>query len=127
MNEHRSSRATVLCAIGILSLNGCATLIKGGYADVDVTSDPKSAKVYVNGELVGETPITVDLSSEQTHVIEFRKEGFETRTYILGKHVGAGWLVLDLLFWPSLIVDAITGDWYTFDEYEVSVQLEKQN
>jgi hypothetical protein len=118
--------ATTLFAIGILYLIGCATVIKGGYGDIDVKSDPRRAEVFVDGELVGETPITVDLRTNQTHIIEFKKEGFETKTYILHHHLGAGWLVLDLLFWPSLIVDAITGDWYTFDEYEVSVKLEKE-
>lgn len=116
-----------LLVVGSLTLTGCATIIKGSHTGIDIESDPSRAQVYVDGELIGETPLDVALRSNRSHVIEIKKEGFETKTYILNHHIGIGWVVLDLFFWPSLVVDAITGDWHTFDESVVSLDLEKKN
>jgi hypothetical protein len=114
--------------ITLLSVNGCATLFKGGIADVDIDSDPTGAELTIDGENYGETPTTVDLNSNEDHVFEFRKDGYEPATYVLTNHLGAGWVVLDvLLFWPSAIVDGSTGNWYAFDEYDVHVELAEKS
>ncbi len=116
----------VLIAIIIPFINGCATILKGSNETVDINSDPNGAKVYVNGQMLGKTPLQVKLSAKNTHYIEFVKEGYEKKTYILSSSVGGEWIILDILLGVlPLIIDAATGSWYNFDNNYSGVYLEK--
>jgi hypothetical protein len=118
--------ACLLAAV-VLSFSGCATIFQGTSTEVDFSSDPSGAEVYVNGFPKGTTPIEPKLESKKTYNIEFRKEGFETRTYTITNHVQAGWVVLDVLFGlVPVVVDAATGSWYKLDEESVNAVLRKQ-
>jgi hypothetical protein len=94
---------------------------------MDLSSDPSGAKVFVNGHLMGNTPIQLNLTSKHTYTIEFRKDGFENRTVVVNASVGGGWVILDILggLLP-VIIDAATGDWYSLDQDHVNAALEKQ-
>jgi len=107
--------------------NSCATIFKGSHENVDFSSDPSGAKIYINGEYLGKTPLKLPLLSEMTYKIEFRKSGYETKqTYITSK-VGAGWIVLDVVGGLiPILIDAATGDWYGLSQDNVDVVLEKQ-
>jgi hypothetical protein len=108
-------------------LLSCATLFKGTSEELSINSDPQRAQVFINGDLYGETPISVNLESKETYTIEFKKEGYETKTFQLNNHVGAGWIVLDVLGGlVPVIVDAATGAWYHLDQKNVNMILEKQ-
>jgi hypothetical protein len=76
---------------------------------------------------MGKTPVRIKLESKLTYSIEFRKEGFATKTVNIQNHVGAGWIILDILggLLP-IIVDAATGAWYDLDQKNVNAILEKQ-
>lgn len=110
------------------TFTSCATLFKGSTDDVSFSSDPTGAKVYVNGNLLGTTPVQLELKSKNTYTIEFRKEGYDTRTVLLNNSVGGGWVVLDILggLLP-VVIDAATGNWYQLDQEHVNGILEKQN
>jgi hypothetical protein len=114
-----------LLATALLSSSGCATVIKGKIAQVDMDSKPPTT-VYINGEYAGKTPLNVQLASNQTYTIEFKRKGYETKQYRLGNHVGLGWVFLDCFLFYGLIVDFVTGAWYVLDEYNVTVELEKE-
>lgn len=91
------------------------------------SSDPSGAKVYVNGTLLGTTPVQLELKSKNSYTIEFKKEGYETRIVLLNNSVGAGWIVLDVLGGLiPIIIDAATGNWYTLDQEHVNAVLEQQ-
>lgn len=108
-------------------LNSCATLFKGSTEEINFSSEPAGAKVYVNGMLLGTSPVQLELKSNKVYNIEFKKEGFETRTVVLNNSVGAGWIVLDILGGViPIIVDAATGDWYKLDQEHVNAILEKK-
>jgi hypothetical protein len=108
-------------------LSSCATIFKGTNDDVRFGSSPDRAEVWVNGAKMGETPITLKLESKKTYTIEFRKEGYKTVTKPITNHVGAGWVILDVLgALLPVIVDASTGAWYRLDQKNVDAVLEKQ-
>ncbi|HKJ44545.1 MAG TPA: PEGA domain-containing protein [Balneolales bacterium] len=118
-----------LCLIaGIaLTFNGCATLFKGTSDNVNLSSEPAGAKVYVNGNLMGTTPVKLKLKSSDTYQIEFKKNGYTTKTYNLTNHVGAGWIVLDVLGGlVPIIVDAATNSWYKLDQSNFNAVLASQ-
>ncbi len=117
----------VLLVVVIYLATGCATLFKGASENVDFSSDPSGADVYVNGSLRGKTPINLKLESKKTYTIEFKKEGHEPRSYTITNHVGAGWIILDILGGLiPIIVDAATGAWYELDQDAVNVVLKEQ-
>ena len=70
------------------SLSGCATLFANKNPEVNVASDPNGAKVYVNGNLMGTTPVQFKLAANKQYTIEFRKDGYQSKTYFLGNHAG---------------------------------------
>ncbi len=114
-------------AAQILLFSGCAAIIKGTHEEVAFSSDPSGAEVYVNGRMMGSTPFALKLESKETYVIEFKKEGYETKTYTITNHLGAGWVVLDVIFGlVPVVVDAATGAWYELDQENINAVLAKQ-
>jgi len=117
----------VSLALAVFTLEGCATLFHGSTDKVGFSSDPTGAKVYVNGQYMGETPLELKLESKHSYNIEFRQTGYESKTVVLTNSVGAGWIVLDVLFGlVPIIVDAATGNWYSLDQAHVAAALEAQ-
>ena len=124
-----SSIPRYVCLFAIIAFvfSGCATLFHGSTDKIDFSSNPSGAKVYVNGQLMGTTPLQLNLQSKHAYTIEFREEGYENRTVMVNASVGGGWIVLDILGGLiPVIVDAATGDWYSLDQEHVNAALEAQ-
>jgi hypothetical protein len=120
-------------AMGILVatiplFSGCATLLAPKTHPLSLASEPQGAQVIVNGVDMGMTPLKLELKADQNFTIEFRKEGYETQTHIVNSQVGAGWVILDVLFGlVPVIVDASTGAWNKLDQESVEAVLYQQN
>jgi hypothetical protein len=111
----------------VFLVSSCATVFKGTTQEVGFHSEPQKAEVWVNGAKLGETPVSLRLECKKTYIIEFRKEGYKSVTKTITNHVGAGWVILDVISGLlPVIVDAVTGAWYGFDQKNVDAQLEKQ-
>jgi len=121
-------KALLCLLIFCLSLSlGCAAIFKGTSDKVDFSSEPEGAKVYVNGVLMGDTPLNLKLESKRTYYVEFKKEGYETKHFTLTNHVGVGWIILDVIFGVvPVVVDAATGSWYVLDQDYVNAVLETE-
>lgn len=108
-------------------LASCATLIKGNMEQVRFRSEPGGAIVFVNGQEVGATPVSLKLESRKQYVIEFVKPGYQKKVYNIGNHIGAGWIVLDVVLGVvPVVVDAVTGSWYSLDQTNINAILERQ-
>lgn len=111
----------------ILLTSGCATIFKGTSEEVNFNTDPQRAEVWINGVNMGETPVSFKLESKKTYTIEFKKPGYKTSVYKISNHVGAGWVILDVLAGVfGVVIDAVTGAWYKLDQTNVNAILEKQ-
>jgi hypothetical protein len=118
--------ASFLVLIAFL-LTSCATLFKGPTEKVNFGSAPNGAKVYVNSQYMGTTPLEIKLESKKTYTIEFSKEGFQNKVVMISNKVGAGWIILDVLAGLiPIIVDAATGSWMQLDQTNVNAALEAQ-
>jgi uncharacterized protein YceK len=94
-----------------LALSGCATMFGNKNRTVNVNSTPAGATVTLNGNEVGRTPTKVALGNPTTnsYVIKVSKKGYAPVTRQVEtafQPVG----ILNILFWPGFIIDAVTGD-----------------
>lgn len=116
-------------AIGLLLLAsaGCATIVKGSHQKVPIASDPPAADVIVDGALVGQTPISLDMKRKHDHLVTIQKTGYRPKSVAVVKDVGgAVWgniIAGGLIGWG---VDASTGAQYNLTPKTISVALERE-
>jgi hypothetical protein len=67
----------------LVPLTGCAAILGTKQKDFSLTSTPLSADVYLNGNRLGRTPLTVKLSNQATHTFVFRRGGYREATCTL--------------------------------------------
>jgi hypothetical protein len=117
----------IIVVLVCVYLSSCALIFKGTKEEVRANSDPTRAQVWVNGINMGETPITMKLESKKPYTFEFKKEGYKSKTILINNHVGAGYIILDILCGlVPIIIDAATGAWYSLDQKSIDMILEKQ-
>ncbi|AFN75750.1 putative lipoprotein [Melioribacter roseus P3M-2] len=125
MKAHYKLIASTLILSFLLS--GCALLFQGINQKVSLDSSPDTAEVWVNGVKMGLTPCKIELKRNSEYTIEFKKDGYNIKSYRVTNSVGAGWIVLDILGGLiPVIIDASTGAWYSLDQDNINVMLEKQ-
>lgn len=112
-------------ACAMIIFGGCATIFNGSTESVAISSEPSGAKVYINGVYMGEAPVQIQLKTNKSYTVEFRKDGFGSRTVLINNSVGIGWVILDAIFGLiPIVVDAATGSWYGFDNDFITAHLE---
>ncbi len=118
----RSTGAVLLAAFLVGS--GCATLFASKSTTVSFNSNPVGASILVDGNRVGSTPFSMELDHKKDHVITFRMQGREDMTCLIGRKIGVGWIILDVLGGlVPVIIDAATGSWHSLDKNQCSVTL----
>ena len=111
----------------VLMLSNCATIFKGEFREVRFDSEPGDAQVFVNGEFMGRTPLKLELRPDEPLTVEFRREGYKTVVRQITNKIGVGWIVLDVVSGLiPVLVDALTGAWYEFDQRYINAILERQ-
>ena len=64
----------------------CATLSCAKFQSLDVVSDPPGAEIYVDGELVGTTPMKLRVDRLEHHKVFLKKAGYRPELVILELH-----------------------------------------
>jgi hypothetical protein len=113
----------------VVFLSGCATLVNGTRQDIRIVSEPAGAKVFVDGELVGESPVTVAMTRDEYHTVEIQKDGYETFDETIGRS-WSPWFLGNLF--PCLpcslavfgAVDYFAGSAYELSPTRIEAQLE---
>lgn len=109
-------RVLAAFAVAVLA-SGCAALFNNKQTNVQMNSNPVGAEVLVNGNRVGTTPMSVQLSNKDNHTVTFRMAGRNDVSCILNRKVEAGWIILDVLSGLiPIVIDAATGSWYGLDD-----------
>ncbi len=108
----------------VLASSGCAALFASKRAHVAMQSTPSEAEVWVDGNRMGVTPVTLELSKKKSHTVTFKRDGYQDITYAIDTKVGAGWIILDVLGGLiPVIVDASTGSWKSLNTGTVNQTL----
>lgn len=89
-------KLSVPIALAAILLSGCALIFSPQPQAVPVSSQPAGAEVFVNGESVGITPLTLTLDSNQNYEVVLRLAG-EERTVLLKSEVDDLYVALDIV------------------------------
>lgn len=104
---------------------GCATVLGSKQHDFTFNSAPAGAQVFVDGNPVGSTPLTVNLSNTQSHSVIFKKDGYADIGCQLQKGTGAGWVIADVIFGlVPIVIDAATNNWSQTKTHECNQTLQ---
>jgi hypothetical protein len=68
---------SLFLALSVINVN-CATIIRGTSQEIPVTSNPIGAKIILDGDEMGITPLNLRLKRKRSHVIQIEKKGFNT-------------------------------------------------
>lgn len=116
----RNISRSIISALLILSVvfcSGCATIIKGSNEKIYVDCTNGIAKVYLDGFLVGTTPLVLDLPTKNTYRLEVRMNGHEEQGKLLSSRIDESWVIVDIMLgFVPVLIDAANGTLYTFDE-----------
>ena len=113
-----------------VSIAGCGTIIQGEGQTLHFTSEPSGAKVIVDENLVGTTPVSIVLKGKGNVYVTFEKEGYYAQGWSLSTETNAvsiignallGGILLGPLF---TLTDGSNGALYKFEpnSYYVSLQ-----
>lgn len=107
---------------GILFCSSCATLFTSSTETVQISSDPPGA-TYQFGPYSGKTPDSIAVPKKAIpDVATFEMPGYERRTVPIESGIsGVFWV--NILFWPGIIVDMVTGDYKTLPVNDVRANL----
>lgn len=110
-----------------VALSGCATIFASKTQIVSYNAQPPETEVWINGQKYGVTPLKLEMKKGNIYNIEFRKDGYRSSTITLTNEVGFGWILLDIFFWPGLLIDWGTGAWNSLSQDNVNATLIAQN
>lgn len=91
---------------------GCAAIFGSKQKDFTLNSAPMGADVYLKGNRLGTTPVTIKLGNHAAHTFVFRRVGYRDATCTLDRGIGPGWIFLDILLGlVPVVIDALTNSW----------------
>ncbi|QXP79033.1 MULTISPECIES: PEGA domain-containing protein [Winogradskyella] len=108
----------------VLLLSSCATIISGSRQNVEITSEPSSAKVYINEIEIGQTPVQKNLRRNQEYQLTLKLDGYKTYETKLEKKFNA-WYIGNVLIGGiiGLVIDPITGAMHKLKPEEIDGNL----
>lgn len=104
-----------ICAI-ISALTGCASIAGDNTRNVAVSSKPAGARIYVDNQQYGTTPAVITLPSYiyGGKNLTLKKTGYRDESMTVNTKFQPI-AILDILLWPTFIVDGLTGDLVKID------------
>lgn len=116
-----------LCGALFASLAGCASIAGDNTRSVKVSSVPSGAAIYVDNQRYGVTPAVVTLPTNiyGGKTVTLKKQGYQDHTTAINTKFQPVAL-LDILFWPSLIVDGATGNLVKIDPAHLNLNTNLQ-
>jgi hypothetical protein len=98
----------------------------GSKQEVGISSNPSRAKVFVDNQKKGTTPVNIKLKRTDAHTIRLELEGYQPYETTLTKSV-SGWVWGNIVFGGliGLGVDAVTGGLYKLSPEQLNAEFKK--
>ena len=91
--------------------SGCATIMHGSRQGVFLTCEPRVAAVYIDGKLVGQTPMRVVLKRGKNHQLRMTLPGYKPFETELTRRLD-GWAWGNIIGVVGIALDAYNGSMY---------------
>jgi len=106
-----------------LSFTSCATVINGKSQEVVIDSKPQGATVLQDGQEIGTTPCTVEVTRKEDHEFHLVKDGYHQSDVHLERSLSPVSLFYALPGGSIVLgIDAMNGAQYRFEkQYSVSL------
>ena len=117
--------STLLIGFSTLtSLTGCATIMHGTRQSVGIASNPSDACVWVDQYYAGNTPVIVEMSRRDNHLVRIELAGYQPYEAAFTRQL-SGWVFGNIVFGGviGLAVDAISGGLYRLTPEQVQAEL----
>lgn len=110
-----------------LAVSGCASIAGNNSRAVTVKSKPAGATIMVDNKAYGTTPAIITLP---TYIyggksVTLKKPGYEQQSSVVNTKFQPIAL-LDILFWPTFLVDAATGSLVKIDPTTTNIDTTLQ-
>lgn len=124
--------------LSLFLMAGCASIIHGSMQNVDITSQPIGARIYIDGEDLGKTPHTVSLrrkgrakgdkSKKDFYAVKIELDGYYPYELKIKREMD-GWFLGNLLFGGviGVIIDASNGSMYKLTPDQIIAQMKGAN
>lgn len=116
-----------LLAILILHFSvGCASIIHGTTQDVQISSSPNEAEIWIDTAKVGTTPTKVELKRKGEYLVTIKKAGYKESTIKI-EHQASAWIIGNIIFGGIIGcgIDFLTGGAYDLSSDTLDVSLTK--
>ncbi len=115
-----------IASLATLSLfaGGCASIVKGTTQAIPVSSNPTGADVKLDGNRVGQTPMSVEVKRKSDHLMTIEKAGYQPESIAITRNIGGA--VFGNILAGGVIgwgVDAISGAQYNLTPAMISITL----
>ena len=108
----------------LMILTGCATILKGPTQPFNVTSNVDGADIYIDGELIGQTPFSGSIGRKKSATLRVSKDGYKEQQMILDGSI-------EPVFWVNIFgsgfgstTDLVTGNMWKISPNTYNVDLQ---
>lgn len=114
-----------LVIIPLILLTSCATIVNGTTQRICFTSCPPHATIWVDHCQMGQTPIAVDLTRGNNHIVHIELDGYQPYDIHIQKRMSK-WVFGNIVFGGviGLVVDLATGGVYKLTPEQVCAHLQ---
>ena len=105
---------------------GCASIVHGTTQDIQISSSPDNAEIWIDGANYGKTPSRVTLKRQSSYLITLKKEGHKESTIKIEGKVSS-WIIGNIIFGGIIGcgIDFISGGAYDLYPELLSINLSK--
>jgi PEGA domain len=116
--------ASFILLIFCLFFTGCATIIHGSKQQVAIISDPRKARIEIDGIALGQTPYVARLTRGNNHLVKIELEGYLPYEMKLKSKLD-GWFFGNIVLGGliGIVIDVATGSMYRLSPKDVTTQL----
>lgn len=109
-------------------LTGCATIMHGTRQSVGIASNPTNANVWVDKNYAGNTPIVVEMSRKDNHIVRIELDGYQPYEATFSRQL-SGWAFGNIVFggFIGLAVDAVSGGLYMLTPDQIHAEMRSNN
>ena len=112
-------------------LSSCGTLMNGSTQDIIIQSEPAGARVIIDQQDYGKTPIQAELPRQKRIVGRVIKNGYIDDGFVMNSSPSkwstwGNFAFLSLAAPAFMVFDVVTGSFWSYKKDSVFVKLEKQ-